>query len=167
MYTDLNKIKLMLGYILLVLVLISVWTELLVGQIMYWDSNFGPIVLPSIASKNQVSEGSSYANLSIDGDVEISAENSATAQLSCAGDTLITEYKLTFDGDGSSATGGSGTNYETYDTFLTTAAPVRHKIGDDDVQVTLHVKASNYANDLANAGTYMATQTLTAHWAGH
>ncbi len=156
----------MLAHIVVVLILISVWTGLLVGQIMEWDSNFGPIVLPSIASKNQVSEGSSYANLSIDGDVEISADNPAAAQLSSAGDTLITEYKLTFDGDGSSATGGSGTNYETYDTFLTTAALVRHKLGDDDVQVTLHVKASNYADDLANAGTYMATQTLTVHWVG-
>lgn len=156
----------MLARILVVLILTFVWTELLVGEIMEWDSDFAPIVLPNIASKNQVSEGSSSANLSIDGDVAISADNSAAAQLSSAGDTLITEYKLAFDGDGSSTTGGSGTNYETYDTFLTTAVRVTHRPGDDDVQVTLHVRASNYANDLANAGTYTATQTLTVHWVG-
>jgi hypothetical protein len=166
MHTDLNKMKLKLSSILIALILISLWTELLIGSFMDWDSNFGPIALPNIASREQISEGSSSANLSIDGDVEISADNSAAAQLSSAGDTLVTEYKLTFDGTGSGTTGGAGTNYETYDTFLTTAAPVTHAIGDDDVEVTLHVKASNYVNDLADAGTYMAAQTLTVHWVG-
>jgi hypothetical protein len=99
--------------------------------------------------------------------VEISADNSAAAQLSSASDTLVTEYKLTFDGTGSAGTtGGAGTTYETYDTFLTIAARVTHVIGDDDVEVTLHVKASNYANGLADAGTYIAAQTLTVHWVG-
>ena len=166
MHTDLNKMKLKLSSILIALILISLWTELLIGSFMDWDSNFGPIALPNIASREQISEGSSSANLSINGDVEISADNSAAAQLSSAGDTLVTEYKLTFDGDGSSTTGGAGTNYETYDTFLTTAAPVTHLTGDDDVEVTLHVKASNYANGLADAGTYTAAQTLTVHWVG-
>jgi len=166
MHTDLNKMKLKLSSILIALILISLWTELLIGSFMDWDSNFGPIALPNIASREQISEGSSSANLSIDGDVEISADNSAAAQLSSASDTLVTEYKLTFDGTGSGTTGGAGTNYETYDTFLTTAAPVTHAIGDDDVEVTLYVKASNYVNDLADAGTYTAAQTLTVHWVG-
>ena len=167
MHTNLNKTKLTPAYILVVPILIFMWTELLVGEsLMYWDSNFGPIALPSITGKNQISEGSSSAILSINGDGEISADNSTAAQLSSAGDTLVTEYKLTFDGDGSSTTGGAGTNYETYDRFLTTAAPVTHVTDDNDVEVTVHVKASNYANDLANAGTYTATQTLTVHWVG-
>jgi len=167
MHTDLNKMKFTLVYTLVVLILTSVWTELLVGEsFMYWDSGFGPIALPDIASKNQISESSSSANLSINGDVEISADNSTAAQLSSAGDTLVTEYKLTFDGNGSGTTGGTGTNYETYDRFLTTAAPVTHVIGDDDVEVTLHVKASNYVSDPADAGTYTAAQTLTVHWVG-
>jgi len=166
MHTDLNKMKLKLSSILIALILISLWTELLIGSFMDWDSNFGPIALPNIASREQISEGSSSANLSIDGDVEISADNSAAAQLSSASDTLVTEYKLTFDGTGSGTTGGAGTNYETYDRFLTTAARVTHVIGDDDVEVTLYVKASNYVNDLADAGTYTAAQTLTVHWVG-
>lgn len=166
MHTDLNKMKSKLSSILIALILISLWTELLVGSFMDWDSSFGPISLPNIASREQISEGSSSANLSINGDVEISADNSAAAQLSSVGDTLVTEYKLTFDGTGSGTTGGAGTTYETYDTFLTTAAPVTHVIGDDDVEVTLHVKASNYVNDPADAGTYTAAQTLTVHWVG-
>ena len=167
MHTDLNKTKLTLVHILVVLILISVWTELLVAEsFMYWDSNFGTIALPNIANKNQPSEGSSSANLSINGGVEISADNSTAAQLSSAGDTLVTEYKLMFDGNGSTATGGADTNYETYDGFLKPAARVTYVTDDNDVVVTLHVKASNYANDLANAGTYTATQTLTVHWVG-
>jgi len=166
MHTDLNKMKLTLVYILALLILTFVWTELLVGQSLNWESTFGPIALPSITSKNQMSEGSSSAILLISGDVEISADKSAEAQLSSATDTLVTEYKLTFDGDGSSATGGTDTNYETYDTFLTTAKLVNHVTDDDYVEVTLHVRASNYTNDLPDAGTYTATQTLTVHWVG-
>jgi hypothetical protein len=98
--------------------------------------------------------------------VEISADHSTEAQLSSAGDTLVTEYRLTFDGDGSSKTGRTDTDYKTYDIFLTPAADVTYVADDNDVVVTLHVKASNYANDLANAGTYTAKQTLTVHWVG-
>jgi cytoskeletal protein RodZ len=167
MHTNLNKMKLKLGYILTVLILIFLWTELLIGEsFMYWDSNFTLLALPNIASREQISEGGSSANLSINADVEISADNSTAAQLFSATDTLFTEYKLTFDGDGSSTTGGAGTNYETYDSFLTTAAPVTYVLGDDDVQVTVHVKVSNYANDLSDAGEYTATQTLTVYWVG-
>jgi hypothetical protein len=168
MHNDLNKMKLTLVYILALLILTFVWTELLVGQSLNWESSFDPIALPSITSKNQVSEGSSSAILLISGDVVISAENSAEAQLSSTTtiDTLVTEYKLTFDGNGIIATGGTDTNYETYDTFLKPAKPVYYVTDDDYVKVTLHVKASNYANDLPDAGTYTATQTLTVHWVG-
>jgi hypothetical protein len=167
MHTDLNKMKLTLVYILALLILTFVWTELLVGQsFINWESSFDPITLPSITSKNQMSEGSSSATLSISGDVEIRADNSAEAQLSYATDTLVTEYKLTFDGNGKSATGGTDTDYQTYNGFLTPAVRVTHVTSDDDVEVTLHVKASNYANDLPDAGEYTATQTLTVHWVG-
>ena len=166
MHTDLNKMKLKLSSILIALILISLSTELLIGSFMDWDSNFGPIALPNIASREQISEGSSSANLSINGDVEISADNSAAAQLSSAGDTLVTEYKLTFDGRPPSKTGAPDTTYQTYDQFLTTPVYITHKRHENDVVVTLHVRASNYANDVADAGTYSATQTLTVHWVG-
>jgi hypothetical protein len=167
MHTDLNKTKLTLVHILVVLILISVWTELLVGEsFMRWDSAFSSINLLSIANKNQTREGSSSATLSLNGDVEISADHSTAAQLSSAGDTLVTEYRLTFDGNGSSKTGRLDTSYQTYDGFLNPAVRVTYVTDDNDVVVTLHVKAGNYANDLANAGEYKATQTLTVHWAG-
>jgi hypothetical protein len=144
-----------------------VWTELLVGEsFMNWSSSFSNIDLPNIANKNQTSEGSSSATLSLNGDVEISADHSTAAQLSSTGDTLVTEYKLTLDGDGSSKTGRADTSYQNYDGFLNPAVRVTYVTDDNDVVVTLHVKASNYANDLANAGEYKATQTLTVHWAG-
>ena len=37
---------------------------------------------------------------------------------------------------------------------------------DNDVKVTLSVRAKNYTNQLANASEYTATQTLTVTWAG-
>ena len=158
--------RLALTHIIVVILILLCFPLLMGADFMYWRSNFSPITLQNIGSRGQVSQGSSQVTLFTNGDAEISADNSTAAQLSSAGDTLVTEYKLTFDGDGSGATGGTGTNYETYDRFLTTAAPVTHVTGDDDVEVTVHVKASNYANDLADAGTYTATQTLTVHWVG-
>jgi hypothetical protein len=167
MHTNLNKTNLTLSYILAVLILIAAWTELLVGEsFMYWDSNFSSISLPGITSKNQISEGSSSAILSLNGDVEISAGNVPAAQLSFSGDTLVTEYKLTFDGNGSTATGGTATDYKTYDEFLKPAVRVTYVTDDNDVEVTLHVRASNDADGLADAGEYIATQTLTVHWVG-
>jgi hypothetical protein len=149
------------------LIVTLVCTGLLLGDpFMYWDSNFGPIALANITSKSQVCEGSSSTSLCTNGDAEISADNSVATQLSCGTDTLVTEYKLTFDGDGSSATGSTDTDYEAYDQFLTTAASVTHIPGDDEVLVTLHVRASNYANDVADAGSYTAIQTLTVYWCG-
>lgn len=136
-------------------------------RFMYWDSDFGPIALANITGQNQVSEGSSTVNLIFDEDIEISADNSTTAQLSSATDTLVTEYRLTFDGSGTSSSGAPDTSYETYDQFLTTPVFINHKNNDDDVLVTLHARTSNYSNDVADAGNYTATQTLTAHWIGN
>ncbi|HUT28645.1 MAG TPA: hypothetical protein VMX13_02550 [Sedimentisphaerales bacterium] len=160
--------KLRATHITVAIILALVCTGLLMGQttFMYWDSNFGPIALSSITSQSQVSEGSSSATLNLNGDCEISADNSTTAQLSSAADTLFTEYKLTFDADGSTLTGSPDTTYETYGQFLTTPVSVTYKGGDEDVVVTVHVRASNYANDVADAGAYSATQTLTVHWVG-
>jgi len=133
---------------------------------MYWESDFDAITMPDITTRDTESEGEGEATLFTSGDAEISADNSTTAQLSSATDTLVTEYKLRFDGDGSSATGGTDTTYVSYDSFLTTPAAITYVSDDNDVDVTLHVRAGNYAGQLANAGTYTATQTLTVHWVG-
>jgi len=151
-----------------VIILAIVFAGLLMGQttFMYWDSNFGPIALSNITSRSQTSEGSTSATIILNGDCEISADNSIAAQLSSATDTLMTEYRLTFDGNPPARTGAPDTTYQTYDQFLTTPVYITHKKNDDDVVVTLYIRASNYTDDVADAGTYSATQTLTVHWVG-
>ena len=135
---------------------------------MYWDSDFDPIALLSIASQAQTREGNSTVTLFTSGDAEISANNtvSGPAELSCATDVLVTEYKLTFSGNGSGATGGTGTVYAEYDSFLSTAAAITYVTDDNDVDVTLWVRASNNTDEVADSDAYNATQTLTITWVG-
>ncbi|UCC22440.1 MAG: hypothetical protein JSW23_11795 [Planctomycetota bacterium] len=136
------------------------------GQ-MSWDDDFSPISLSNIQTKNQVRQGQSTTTLSTTGDAEITADNSTSARLNGpGGDSLNTEYGLAFDGSGTSETGGSSVAFTSYDLFLSTPAYVTYVTGDNNVDVTLRVRASNYAGDVANAGTYTATQTLTVSWVG-
>lgn len=160
--------KLRVPHIIFVAILTFVCSELLMSQgVMYWGSNFEPITLANITTQDGVSEGDARVKLFTSGDAEISADNTDAARLTGpGGDSLFTEYKLRFDGNGVSKTGGSQVRFTSYDSFLSSPASVMHVPGDDDVRVTLSVKASNYANQLANAGTYTATQTLTVHWVG-
>jgi hypothetical protein len=145
----------------------TVWATEGVSMFMYWSGDFNDITVSEhITERDDVVSGSSTTTLYTSGDAEISADNGATAQLSLGGRTLVTEYKLTFDGDGSSATGGSTVDWTSYDSFLSPAASITYISDDNDVEVTLYVRASNYAGQLADAGTYTATQTLTAHWVG-
>ncbi len=144
----------------------TVWAA--TGEFLHWEgfANFGQIALGNIGNRSQVSEGSSSLNLTLNGNATISADNSAAAQLThtTSGDTLVTEYKLTFDGDGDPNTGGETVDWTPYNNFLTTPSAVTYFTGDNGVQVTLWVRASNAAGTLADAGTYTATQTLTASW---
>ncbi len=146
--------------------LVVVSCPALVAQTMQWTGNFGPISLPNITTRTDQPTGSSTATLLMDGDVEISAENGATARLTAGGDFLTTEYRLEFDGDGGGATGANTVDYTAYDSFLSGAVLVTHVFGDDSVDVTLTVRASIPAGDVADAATYSATQTLTATWVG-
>jgi hypothetical protein len=141
---------------------------LLLGQdFMYWEDDFEPIILDDLTARDGVSEGEAQIKLFTSGDAEISADNTDAARLTePGGDSLYTEYKLKFDGNGTSKTGGSSVSFTSYDSFLSTPAYVTHVPDDNDVKVTLSVKASNYDGQLANAGTYTATQTLTVHWVG-
>jgi len=147
---------------------IPICSGLLMSQgFMYWENDFDPITLSNITAQNGVSEGEAQVRLFTSGDAEISADNTDTARLTEAGgDSLYTEYKIKFDGNGISKTGGLTVSYTSYGSFLITPAYVTHIPDDNDVKVTLSVKASNYTGQLANAGTYTATQTLTVHWVG-
>jgi hypothetical protein len=101
------------------------------------------------------------------GDVELTADNTASARLSGpGGEVLVTEYKLTFDGDGTTATGRATVDYAPHDSFLSGGVVVSHLIADDRVKVTLHARASMPPGDVPDAGDYSATQTLTASWVG-
>jgi hypothetical protein len=151
--------------IIAVLALAFLPTAIWAADFMYWD-NFDPIALSSIPSQAQTRQGSATVTLFTSGNAEISADNTATAQLSCATDTLVTEYMLEFDGDGSSATGAADTAYAEYNTFLTTAYDITYITDDNDVDVTLWVRASNNADEVADSDTYNAVQTLTVSWVG-
>jgi hypothetical protein len=134
---------------------------------MYWVGNFGPISLGHITSQADIKTAGSTAILYTTGDCEISADRTAAANLTGpGGSTLITEYKLEFDGTGSSKTGAATVDFTAYDTFLSSPLRITHVPMDDDVVVTLTVRAANYPHNLANAGDYTAAQTLTVHWAG-
>jgi len=140
---------------------------LMCADFMYWDGNFGPIALLNIQNRYQVREGSSYTILFTSGDAEISADNTDAARLTePGGDSVYTEYKLEFDGDGVSKTGGSTVDFTSYDSFLSSPVSVTYVPDYNDVQVTLSARASNYSEQLANAGDYSATQTLTVSWVG-
>jgi hypothetical protein len=106
------------------------------------------------------------------GDATIAADNTVNgpAELKHGTDSLVTKYKLEFDGDGTiqtGKTGGINTEYLPYDSFLSPGVAIKHFPGDDDVAVTLWVEASNTGGadkDVADSGKYTAIQTLTVAW---
>jgi hypothetical protein len=137
-----------------------------VDTIMEWDGNFAAIDLGTMTAQSDTLTGNATCTLYTNGDVSITADNTATAELSEAGgDTLYTEYQLEYDGDGVSATGGTTVVYAVYSSFLSGGSTCTHYDEDGAVVVTLRARATNAAGTLADAGSYSATQTLTATWA--
>ena len=135
-----------------------------------WDEDFVGITLGNISSRGQIQEGSQSVILYVTEDSTISANNNTAARLSGATDTLVTEYKLTFDDTGGTTgigTGQDGGNeWQPYDVFLTTGAEgnVTYAIGDGEVVVTLYARARNKSDNVADPGAYNAIQTLTVSW---
>ena len=136
-----------------------------VDDIMEWAGDFPAIDLGTMSSQADVLTGNATQTLYTNGDVSITADNTATAELAVGGDTLYTEYGLQYDGDGASATGGANVAYAVYSSFVSTGSSVTHISLDGGVDVTLQARASNAAGTQANSGVYTATQTLTASWA--
>lgn len=141
-----------------------------VDGLMEWAGNFTNIdIAEHITEQNDQITGNGTATLYTNDDVTITADNTVAAELDNDGassDTLVTEYQLEYDGDGVTATGGSTVSYTEYDTFLSSSSAVTHISEDGAVVVTLTVRASNDAGNVADSGAYSATQTLTAAWAG-
>ncbi len=141
-----------------------------VDQICEWEgASFADIDLALIDDKADVPEGSAVYTLWLNCNVALTADNTIAAQLDNVddggSDTLITEYYAAYDGDGATATGGTDTVYATHDNFISGAgSAITHFDGDGAVEITLWARASNNADEVADAGVYEATQTLTAAW---
>ena len=140
-----------------------------VATIVEWDhlavnpDNFETIAIAPITNQADTPSASKSLVLYTNCDLDITADNTAAAQLTKTTDTLVTEYKLEYDGAGVTDTGGSTVDWTEYDTFLSGAgSAVTHVTLDGAVNVTLSARASNDAGNVADAGNYTATQTLTA-----
>lgn len=141
-----------------------------VDGIMEWAGGTFPAIglTPNIAAQADQPEGFSSLDLYLNGDVSITAQTSAAAELEEDGagtDTLYTEYKLVYDFDGTGAdSGGAPVDWTVYSSFLVGGSAVTHQPLDGAVNLTLWARASNPTGTLADAGPYTATQTLTATW---
>lgn len=143
-----------------------------VNTILEWEGNFTDITLTAISAQADTPEANEVQTIYTNCNFEIDSDQTTTAQLSSTTDTLVTKYKLADDGDGSSDTGATAaaesasgiSTWADYNSFLSTALAVTHVDTDGAVNITLHVQASNNAGEVADAGSYTATQTLTASW---
>jgi len=141
-----------------------------VNTIMEWseDSYTDITLTPAIAAKSDAPWGSTNFTLYTNCNCEISADIVGTeAQLTLGTDpnqTLVTSYKLTDDGDGTGTGGTDQAGYTEYSLFLSPAYTITHVAGDGVVVITLYAKAENPSEEVADAGAYSATQTLTASW---
>ena len=176
MRTSVRRVVLLIGIVLL-LDSSVVWApdpgdqpatcsiSVIVNTIMEWAGNFSDIGLTAISNQSDAPEGSQAQTLYTNCNLEIGADITTAARLSSATDSLVTKYKLSYDGDGSTLTGGTGVNIWTdYYEFLSTVSAVTHVNTDGAVNITLYVQASNPNGEVADAGSYTAVQTLTASW---
>ena len=145
-----------------------------VATIVEWDNvvnagNFLSIVIPDITDQATSRSNSRMLVLYTNGDLNITADDSNDAQLIervTSNDTLVTEYKLEYDGDGATETGGTNVPWALYNAFIPSGSgsAVTHYTLDGAVEVTLFARASNDTGNVADAGAYTALQTLTATW---
>jgi hypothetical protein len=134
-----------------------------VDEIIEWAAaNFATIAIPNITAHGDTPDANQSLVLYTNCALNITADHSTAARLTKTTDTLVTEYKLEYDGDGDPDTGGATVDWAEYDTFIPVGSLVTHYPLDGAVNVTLSARASNAAGTLADAGNYTATQTLTA-----
>jgi hypothetical protein len=163
-------VRLKNSYIVITLLALVFSPAAICAQFLWSSHIFGPITLPKMSHRGDVCEN--HASIIMDvnktlSNIQISANNTehGPAELTNGKDRLVTEYKLTFDGDGiHQHSGGADTEYVDYKSFLLPAVAVKYVYDDNQVVVTLWVRASNYADKVADFGSYTATQTLTVSW---
>lgn len=137
-----------------------------VEDIVEWASNsFSAINLGKLTTQKTEVQGSASLVLYTNKDVQILADNSEAAQLSKDSmHTLITQYKLEYDGGGADQTGGRTAGWSDYDYFLVNGSQVIHAPCDGAVEVILSVRAFRNTAHAAESGRYTARQTLTVCW---
>jgi hypothetical protein len=143
-----------------------------VSPVMEWAGNFPGIALAAINAYTDAPTGSQSQTIYTNCNFNIDADQTAAAQLTAGGDTLITNYRMTEDGDAVATTGATDgqctasglDSYALYSSFLGTVLPILHIDNDGAVVITLYAQATNPAGEMANQGNYTATQTLTAIW---
>lgn len=136
-----------------------------VSEIVEWSqASFPEIDLGELTAQNKQAAGEAELTLYTNGDVTIIADNSNRAELSFGPHTLLTEYKLRYDGSGINQTGGKPTEWCSFDTFLKGGIDIIHIPTDGAVEVILSVKASIEEIRPENSGRYDAIQTLTVCW---
>lgn len=112
-----------------------------VDQIVEWEgAAYAAINLTTIDDKGDTPDGNSVYTLWLNCDVTLTADNTAAAELDNdppGSDTLVTEYKVTYDGDGDPDTGGTDTTYETYNNFISGGSAITHYDGDGAVEIRL------------------------------
>jgi hypothetical protein len=135
-----------------------------VGDIMEWSDHFPDIDLATMTTQAAAPTGTQTTTLYTNGNVDITADNTDNSQLTDGTDTLVTSYSLAYDGNGVAATGGSSVAYTLHSSFLSSASVVTHVSLDGAVIVTLGAMAQHDVGNVADAGDYTATQTLTASW---
>ncbi len=144
--------------------------SVVVSGALEWDDDFGDggtTSLTAMSTQAAAPEGSETAILYTNGAVTLTADNDTDSQLSCATDQLVTKYKLATDGNAVAASGNATdvTTWTDYTTFLTGGGLVLTHVADDgNILVTLEVQATHPAAEMADAGTYTCTQTITATW---
>lgn len=114
-----------------------------VANIIEWsETSFPKIDLGSPTVKNKQAIGETILTLYTNGNVTIKADNSDTSELSFGPYTLLTKYKLKYDGSGVEQTGGRPTAWHSFDTFLAEGTDIVHISTSGAVDVILSVRAS-------------------------
>ena len=136
-----------------------------VANVVEWsEANFSDIDLGEITPKKKQGLGKAELQLYTNGNVEITADNDNDAELLLGTSTLLTEYKLQYDGSGVNQSGGKTVPWTRYDKFLKKGSRIIHISDDGNVVIMLSVRASLKNPRPKQAGRYTATQTLTACW---
>ncbi len=124
-----------------------------VSPVMEWAGNFATgISLTAINAYTDAPTGNDNQTIYTNCNFTIGADQTATAQLANATDTLITNYRMTEDGDAVASTGATDgqcttsglDSYALYSSFLTTVLPILHINTDGAVVITLYCTNVQY-----------------------